>query len=140
MRQVVSLYGAVVICGGVLALGLGPAVVVVLAYGALALMAGLIALTFFWLWLERATPLALGMSVSWAGSGLIMGWWALQREVLLALGPGEAAGLTLLLALLITGAVLHFSVIQSTFGLSGLSFLWLVSASFALSCVVFWLM
>ena len=37
-----------------------------IAYGALTLMAAMISLTFLWLWARRATPLALGMSLSWA--------------------------------------------------------------------------
>ena len=46
-----------------------------IAYGALTLMAAMISLTFLWLWARRATPLALGMSLSWAGASSVMGWW-----------------------------------------------------------------
>ena len=44
-------------------------------YGAFALLALVIAGTFFWLWAQRATPLALGMVFSWSGAACLMGWW-----------------------------------------------------------------
>ena len=50
-----------------------------LAYGALTLMAAMISLTFLWLWARRATPLALGMSFSWAGAASVLGWWWVYR-------------------------------------------------------------
>ena len=46
-----------------------------MAYGAISAMAVLISATFFWLWWQRATPLALGMGFSWAGAGMVMGYW-----------------------------------------------------------------
>lgn len=128
MKQVVTLYGVVL---GALALavaGLGVAEALLLTFGAIALMALTISGTFLWLWQVRATPLALGMSLSWAGSGLTTGWWwamqVLQSPLCGPVAGTEAAALFLFLSLLISGAVLHFSVIQGTFGLSGLKFLW----------------
>jgi hypothetical protein len=82
----------------------------------IALMSALIALTFLWLWWERATPLALGMAVSWAGTASMMGWWWLQRP----LERSDAAsgdGLPLVfLSFQITGAMLHFEVMQTSMG------------------------
>ena len=43
-----------------------------IAYRAMTLMAAMISLTFLWLWARRATPLALGMSLSWAGASSVM--------------------------------------------------------------------
>jgi hypothetical protein len=137
MKQVLSLYGIVL---GALALavaGLGVAEALVLTFGAIALMALMISGTFLWLWQVRATPLALGMSLSWAGSGLTTGWWwAMQMAQSTVLGPVagvETVALFLFLSLLISGAVLHFSVIQGTFGLSGLKFLWPVAGAVSVS-------
>lgn len=82
-----------------------------LALGVLTVMALWIALTFFWLWRERATPLALGMVFSWAGAALILGWWYIYA----LLGqPGWMSGNRLLfvpLALYLCGAMIHSRVI-----------------------------
>ena len=83
--------------------------------GAIALMSGTIALTFLWLWWERATPLALGMAVSWSGTASMMGWCVMP-----SLGRPEAMGggaLPLVfLSLQITGAMLHFEVMETSMG------------------------
>ncbi|MEG3660417.1 hypothetical protein [Celeribacter halophilus] len=124
MKQVMTLYGLILGAGCLAAGTLGLEQALLLAYGAIALMALTISATFLWLWQLRATPLALGMSLSWAGSGLTIGcWWAMQiaQNPLWGL---ETAVLFVFLSLLICGAVIHFSVIQGSFGLSGLSFLW----------------
>ncbi|SFI61175.1 hypothetical protein [Celeribacter neptunius] len=137
MKQVFGLYALVAGALCLMLLLLGPHQVLALSYGAIALMALMISATFLWLWSQRATPLALGMALSWAGSGLTMafwasGCWARVARISNASG-GETILLLLALALLIAGAVLHFSVIQGTFGLTGLSFLWPVMGAFFLS-------
>lgn len=128
MKQVLTLYGTVLAALTLAVLALGTAPALLLAFGAIALMALMISATFLWLWQVRATPLALGMSLSWAGSGLTTGWWwALQigeSPVWRGAQNAQIALLFLFLSLLISGAVLHFSVIQGTFGLSGGKFLW----------------
>ena len=89
-----------------------------IAYGALSLMAAMICLTFLWLWAQRATPLALGMSFSWAGAASVLAWWWIYN----LLGhPGamyESRVLFGFLALYFAGAFLHFSVIQRSIGRS----------------------
>lgn len=104
------------------------ATILMLGFGAVAVMAAMISATFLWLWQVRATPLALGMSFSWAGSALIMGaWWVAQiagAPVLL-----QAQMMVVFLSFLATGAVLHFSVIQVSFDLHGASFLVPVGAA-----------
>lgn len=98
-------------------------------YGAISIMAIMISATFLWLWQVRATPLALGMSFSWAGSSLIMGaWWVAQITGAVHFGV-EAEMMVIFLAFLATGAVLHFSVIQASFDLHGLTFLIPVGAA-----------
>jgi len=92
---------------------------------ALALMALCLSVTFMWLWQRRATPLALGMSASWAGIGGVL------------LGAPSLNGLLAIpvLTMLTTGAVLHFIVIQGSFGYRGLQFLWAIGGAFALAGV-----
>ena len=46
-----------------------------IGYGAFTLMAAMISATFLWLWVRRATPLAMGMAFGWAGAASVMGWW-----------------------------------------------------------------
>lgn len=88
-----------------------------LAHGATALMALVIAGTFLWLWARRATPLALGMALSWAGAGLMLGWW--WAYGLLGRPEAMAANPVFLnfLALYAVGAMLHFMVIARSFDL-----------------------
>jgi hypothetical protein len=61
-----------------------------------------LAAAFVWLWLERATPLALGLALSWAGSGALLGICAVTQS---------AAGAHLLTAIYGAGAVLHLRVV-----------------------------
>ncbi len=121
---------------GIFALGerlWGYRAVVEVAYGAITLMAGMIAATFLWLFMVRATPLALGMAYSWAGAAFVMGWWWLYN---LAGQPPWLAESPVLFAFLpfyFVGAVLHFAVIHRSFGLHGLAFLLPVGLSVAVS-------
>ncbi|WP_321362914.1 hypothetical protein [uncultured Celeribacter sp.] len=133
MKQVMTLYGLVLVAAGLAVAALGLEQALLLAYGAISLMALMISATFLWLWQVRATPLALGMSLSWAGSGLTIGWWWAMQIAQSPVWGMEAAMLFLFLSLLIAGAVLHFSVIQGSFGLSGLSFLWPVLGALLVS-------
>ena len=57
---------------------------------------------FVWLWLERATPLALGLALAWAGSGALLADWPSE-------GPGRGAHL--FAALYLAGAVVHLRVV-----------------------------
>ena len=118
-------------------IAIGDAVVLAVAHGAMALMALMIAGTFLWLWLERATPLALGMAFSWLGAGVFGGWWWLaERAGAVAWVPG-AGGVSALLSLCLVGAGLHFAVIHRSFGRHGASFLWPVLAAFAASALAY---
>lgn len=86
------------------------------AHGALTIMAVMISATFLWLWAMRMSPLSLGMAFSWAGAAMVMGWWWLYTLM------GEPAWmmrselLLVLLSVFLTGAVLHFEVLQTSFG------------------------
>lgn len=111
----------------------GDAPVLLVAYGAIALMALWIAATFLWLWAERATPLALGMAFSWAAGGLFAGWWWHDRLVHWPGADIAPHGVSALLALFFVGTLLHFAVIHRSFGRRGPGFLWPVLAALALA-------
>ena len=114
----------------------GYATVYQIGYGAFSLMAAMISLTFLWLWARRATPLALGMSFSWAGAASVMGWWWVFN---LFSRPGfmvESEILFLFLALYFAGAVLHFAVIAKSVSAPPLFLGVPVFASLALSALV----
>ncbi|PID36612.1 MAG: hypothetical protein CR993_04505 [Rhodobacterales bacterium] len=137
MKQAVLLL-ALVVSGlemAFFAWGYGPVSVVI--YGAIALMALMIAGTFLWLWFAQATPLALGMVYSWAGIGLVSGWWWVYNLMGQPLWAERHPGMFSVLALYVVGAVLHFAVIHRSFGYHGGSFVWPVGAALGLSVGVF---
>lgn len=117
MKQAVLLIAASSALLLAFGLGFGWHATFRIAHGAITIMSALIAGTFLWLWRENATPLALGMGLSWAGTASVMGWW--WRFDLLGRPDGiaESEILIALLALQLAGAVLHFDVIQSSMGL-----------------------
>jgi hypothetical protein len=121
MKQAIGLLALVLAALGLIRAALGGETALALATGAMALMALMIAGTFLWLWVVRATPLALGMAFSWLGWGLFAGW---QWFAGAAHAPGGAIAV---LGLCYVGAVLHFSVIHRSFGRHGVSFLWPVA-------------
>ena len=88
-----------------------------IGYGALMFMGAMISGTFFWLWAARATPLALGMSFSWAGAAGVMGWWWLFNLLGRPEPMVESEVLFVLLALYFVGAILHFAVIARSLSL-----------------------
>ncbi len=133
MKQAVILLALVV-----LMLEAGKAVaghdaVVEIVYGAIALMSLMISGTFLWLWGERATPLALGMSFSWLGAGLFSGGFWLVDLLQLAPGAWSEDAALVALAVYIVGALLHFAVIHRSFGRHGMAFLWPVLAALGLA-------
>ena len=107
-----------------------------IGYGAFALMAAMISLTFLWLWARRATPLAMGMSFGWAGAASVMGWWwsfnVLHQPEWMTHNPV----LLMFLAVYYVGAMMHFQVIGRSFGHRERAFLLPVIASLVVSSVV----
>ena len=87
------------------------------AYGAVVLMAAMIAATFLWLWVKRATPLALGMAFSWAGTASVLGWWWVWRTAGQPEAMDQNAALFGFVALYLVGATLHFHVIERSMDL-----------------------
>lgn len=102
-----------------------------IAYGALAIMAVVIAMTFLWLWAARSTPLALGMAFSWTGAASLIGWWWAYGLLDAPDWMVENAVLFVFLALYFVGATMHLEVIGRSFGLSrrvALLPIWLAAA------------
>ena len=77
--------------------------------------------TFFWLWRAQATPLALGMGFSWAGTAGVLGWWWLFRLLDRPEAMREHAGLFVFVAAYFVGALLHFRVVGASLGRRALS-------------------
>ena len=115
MTQVLALWFAVALAFAVSDATFGYWPVHRVGHGVFSLMAAMISLTFLWLWAKRETPLALGMSMSWAGAASVMGWWwvfnVLSRPAVLV----ESQALFLILAICFVGAILHFAAIMRTF-------------------------
>lgn len=124
MKQAFAMLGVALLLLWLGAAGLGSDRMLLVVYGALALMAAMIAATFLWLWIERTTPLALGMVFSWSGAALLAGgWWVFN----LTGQPGWAWEPHLgfvVQGLSLVGAVMHFSVIHRSFGYHGAGFAW----------------
>ncbi len=87
-----------------------------LGYGAISLVAIVISVTFAWLWRVRATPMAMGMSLSWAGChGLVGSWWVYNQLGREPQSPFEHGLLFAFISLYVAGAVLHLSVISKAY-------------------------
>ena len=116
MRLALLLFGGTVAALGALYVTQGYNAAYSTAYGAVVAIAFGISATFFWLWSARATPLALGMGISWAGCCGVMGWWWLFN---LFGRPGlmeESPILFVFLAAYFVGGILHFQVILRSLG------------------------
>jgi len=89
---------------------------------ALTVLGAGVSATFLWLWSEKATPLALAMTFSWAGATALVGSWLAAD---LAGGPVMPAHPTALgaLALYLTGTLLHLQAIRQAFGLGDVALL-----------------
>jgi len=108
-----------------------------IGYGAITMMSMMISATFLWLYVQRATPLALGMASSWSGAGLVMGWWWLYAILGRPLWALDSPILFNFLSFYFVGAVLHFSVIHRSFGWHGSAFLLPILGAVALSAAIY---
>ena len=75
-----------------------------ISYGAFTLMAAMVSLTFLWLWMQRATPLAVGMAFGWAGAASVMGWWWVYNLLDGPTGMENSVALFLFLSVYLVGA------------------------------------
>jgi hypothetical protein len=136
MKQAMSIYVIVLAAmhGSFLLQGyLGTAEI---AYGALTIMASMISATFLWLWAMKMSSLSLGMAVAWAGAGMVMGWWWLFTMLDRPVWMTRSELLLVILALFLTGAVLHFQVLERSFRFRRGIFLLPVAGALALSTLL----
>jgi hypothetical protein len=101
-----------------------------ISYGAFTLMAAMVSLTFLWLWMQRATPLAVGMAFGWAGAASVMGWWWVYNLLDGPTGMEDSVALFFFLSVYLVGAVMHFAVIGRSLGLA--NGLWLAPVVLAI--------
>lgn len=137
MKQAVLLLVAILALLDLGRIGIGDAAMLAIAYGAMAQIALFMATTFLWLWLERTTPLALGMAWSWLGAALFAGWWWGLDLAGKALPVAHPGAIVVMLAVGFVGALLHFAVIHRSFGFHGVGFLWPVLVSLLVSGAAF---
>jgi len=118
----------------------GFEVAYLVGYGSFALMAALISGTFLWLWVRRATPLALGMAFGWAGAATVIGWWWIYKLTGRTDWMEENPFLFACLSLYFVGALLHLQVIGRSFELPErtpvVAFLGTLAASVAAALLV----
>lgn len=107
-----------------------------IAHGALTVMALMISATFLWLWGMKMSPLSLGMAMSWAGAAMVMGWWWLYALLGAPVWMMRSELALVCLALYVTGAILHFEVLESSFGFRRGSFLLPVAAALAVAVLL----
>lgn len=107
-----------------------------IAFGALTVMALMISAIFLWLWAMRMSPLSLGMAFSWAGAAMVMGWWWLFTLLGAPVSMERSEMLLGLVGLMLTGAVLHFEVLETSLGHRRGSFLLPVAGAFAVSVLL----
>ncbi len=107
-----------------------------IAYGALTIMAVMISAIFLWLWAMRMSPLSLGMAFSWAGAAMVMGWWWLYTLLGGPVWMLRSEMLLVLVAMFLTGAVLHFEVLETSFGYRRGAFLVPVIGALAVSSLL----
>ncbi|MEO1239958.1 MAG: hypothetical protein AAFW64_10015 [Pseudomonadota bacterium] len=136
MKQAFTLF--LLVCGGLVAVDLmfGFGAAYAISYGAISLMGLMISGTFLWLWYERATPLALGMSFSWAGASTVMGWWWLYNVFGQPASMHDNAALLGFVSLYCVGAILHFGVIQSSLSLPRAAYMLPVVGSVVVSLII----
>ncbi len=89
-----------------------------IAYGMVASMALVISVSFFWLWYNRATPLALGMALCKLGSATLLAWYAIYRALDRTPIMNNHEVMGLFIGLYFVGAAHHFAVIRKSVGIN----------------------
>lgn len=141
MRQAFVLLGVVAGVFAVIDAVFGHHIAIVVAFGSISVMALMIAVTFFWLWRRRETPLALGMSFSWAGAASVLGWWWLFHVLDQPDSMRNGSIIFLFLALYFVGAIQHFRVMQRSMNLGAHALLFPVALAISISIsasIAFW--
>ncbi|MEM9425590.1 MAG: hypothetical protein AAGA06_02710 [Pseudomonadota bacterium] len=121
MTKPILLWGALVAAFEIGNLLFGYQVIYKIGYGAFSLLALVIAGTFLWLWVQRSTPLALGMAFGWAGAAGVMAWWWFFNVLSQPEWMQDNPFLFVFLSFSLVGAILHLDVIGRSFALSRLA-------------------
>ena len=102
-----------------------------IGFSATMLIAVVNALTFLWLWYVRATSLALGMALSWAGQAALSAWWYTTGMPGVWLNHDPV--IFLFLSLYIVGGGIHIAVIQNSLGSTRTAGIWPLIAAVAVA-------
>jgi hypothetical protein len=102
--------------------GFGPTAAI--GFSAMVVIAAVNALTFLWLWYVRATPLALGMALSWSGQAGLSFWWELRSAPSFMALHGNEVALFVLISLYVVGGGLHIAVVQRSMEIGRQVLLW----------------
>lgn len=121
MTKPVLLWGALVAAFHMGDYLFGYQVIYKIGYGAFSLLALVIAGTFLWLWVQRSTPLALGMAFGWGGAAGVMAWWWVFNVLSRPEWMQDNPFLFVFLSFSLVGAILHLDVIGRSFALSRLA-------------------
>ena len=116
---------------------LGFRLAAAIGFSATALIAAVNCVTFLWLWYARATPLALGMAMSWAGQTAISLWWFVTGMPGKALWLDQHPIVFLFLSIYMVGGLLHIAVIQNSAGSMRTAVIWPVIAVGAVAAGVY---
>jgi hypothetical protein len=95
-----------------------------IGFAATTLIAAANCATFLWLWYVRATPLALGMALSWAGQAALSVWWFSTGMPGKALWIEQDPSVFLVVSIYIVGGALHIAVIQNSSGMRRAGLVW----------------
>ena len=136
MKQAAYLFALIAVALIGVDTGVGYTAAYAISYGAITLMAVVISATFLWLYVQRTTPLALGMSLSWAGAACVMGWWWLFAALDRPSAMEENEALLVFVSLYFVGAIMHFGVIQKSLHLPRSAYLVPVVGSVVVSALV----
>ena len=120
MKQALLLTAALCAAFLVVEFAAGLDFAVALGFGATIVVVATNALTFLWLWWVRATPLALGMALSWLSQAALSVWWYTSGSVDVAAWVRNIDGLALfaMLSIYIVGGSLHIAVMRRSMDLS----------------------
>lgn len=97
---------------------------VAIGFSATVLIGAVNCVTFLWLWYVRATPLALGMALSWAGQTTISIWWFVVGMPGGVSSLGHDPLIFLFLSIYLVGGLLHIAVIQNSSGSNRTAAIW----------------
>ena len=108
-----------------------------IGFSATALIAAVNCVTFLWLWYVRATPLALGMALSWAGQTAISVWWFATEMPVRNTWLSQDPLIFLFLSVYMVGGLLHIAVIQNSSGSARTVAIWPMIAVVAVAAGIF---